>query len=137
MKGAEAMFKTDYKVTVKDINYGGHMGNEVPLLLFHQVRIEFLNSLGLSELNIGEDIGTIQRESYIKYNKEVFLGERLTLIIENIEVEKVSLKFSYKIFNEREENVVEGNTLMLAYNYNMKKVSRVPESFKKILEERR
>lgn len=131
------MFKTDYKVTVKDINYGGHMGNEVPLLLFHQVRIEFLNSLGLSELNIGDDVGTIQRESYIKYNKEVFLGERLTIAIENIEIEKVSLKFNYKIFNEREENVVEGNTIMLAYNYNMKKVSRVPESFKKILEERR
>ena len=25
------MFLIDYKVGVKDINYGGHMGNEIPL----------------------------------------------------------------------------------------------------------
>lgn len=129
------MFRTDYKVTVKDINYGGHMGNEVPLLLFHQVRIEFLQSLGLSELNIGDGVGTIQRESYIKYNREVFLGERLTLSIADVEIEKLTIKFKYEIFNEAGENVVEGSTLMLAYNYDVKKVSRVPESFKKILEE--
>ena len=33
------MFSVNYKVTISDINYGGHMGNERALLLFQQVRI--------------------------------------------------------------------------------------------------
>lgn len=127
------MFVTEYKVTVKDINYGGHMGNEVPLLLFHQGRIDFLKSLKLSEMDIGDGIGIIQRESYVKYNKEVFLGEVLKISIDKIEIEKLSFKFYYTIYNEKDENVVEGTTLMLAYNYKLKKVMRVPESFKEII----
>lgn len=129
------MFSTEYKVTVRDINYGGHMGNEVPLLLFQQGRIDFLKSLSLSEVDIGDGVGTIQRESFIKYNREVFLGEKLRISIDKIELEKLSLKFHYTVYNEKEENVVEGTTLMLAYNYKLKKVSRVPESFRKIVEE--
>ena len=47
------MFIEKYKVTVGDINYGGHMGNERALVAFHQGRIAWLNSMGYSELNIG------------------------------------------------------------------------------------
>ncbi|MGL4568262.1 MAG: acyl-CoA thioesterase [Fusobacteriaceae bacterium] len=128
------MFVTEYKVTVRDINYGGHMGNEVPLLLFQQVRIDFLKSYSLSEVDIGDGIGTIQRESHVKYNREVFLGDKLKISIDKIEIEKLSLKFYYTVYNELEVNVVEGATLMLAYNYKLKKVSKVPESFRKIIE---
>lgn len=124
-----AIFKTDYKVGIGDINYGGHMGNEVSLRLFHQVRIEFLNSLDLSELNIGEDLGLIQVESHVKYKKEVFLGELLRLEISKVEFERSSMKFFYNVINEREEIALEGTTTLLAFDYEKKKVARVPKSF--------
>ncbi|MGL6064695.1 MAG: acyl-CoA thioesterase [Fusobacteriaceae bacterium] len=128
------MFKTNYKVIINDINYGGHMGNQVPLILFQQVRLEFLDSLELSELNIGDGIGIIQRESWIKYNKEIFFNEKLILKILDIEIDRLSLLIKYNIYKENGENAVEGTTTMLAYDYNKKKVTRVPESFKVALE---
>lgn len=124
-----SIFKTDYKVGIGDINYGGHVGNEVSLRLFQQVRIEFLNSLELSELNIGEDLGLIQVESYVKYNKEIFFGENLSLEIDKIDFEKSSMKFFYYILNEKKEIALEGTTTVLAFNYERKKVSRVPKTF--------
>ncbi len=128
------MFKTDYKVSINDINYGGHMGNQVPLVLFQQVRLEFLNKEGLSELNIGDGVGTIQRESWIKYNKEVFFNEKLTLEVSDIEVDKLTLVIKYNIYKESGENAVEGTTTMLGYDYVKKRVAKIPDSFKAVVE---
>ncbi|WP_407537201.1 hypothetical protein [Cetobacterium somerae] len=55
------MFSVNYKVTISDINYGGHMGNERALLLFQQSRIELFKSLGVTEINVGDNVGTIQK----------------------------------------------------------------------------
>lgn len=128
------MFKTDYKVSINDINYGGHMGNQVPLVLFHQVRLEFLNKEGLSELNIGDGVGTIQRESWIKYNKEVFFNEKLTLEVSDIEVDKLTLVIKYNIYKASGESAVEGTTTMLGYDYAKKRVAKIPDSFKAVVE---
>ena len=128
------MFKTDYKVSINDINYGGHMGNQVPLVLFQQVRLEFLNKEGLSELNIGDGVGTIQRESWIKYNKEVFFNEKLTLELADIEIDKLTLVIKYNIYKESGENAVEGTTTMLGYDYAKKRVAKIPDSFKSVVE---
>lgn len=128
------MFRTEYKVKISDINYGNHMGNQIPLELFHQVRMEFLTKEGLSELNIGDGVGTIQRESWIKYNKEVFFGETLTLEIEDIIIERVSMIIKYNVLKENGENAVEGTTTMLGYSYENKKVSKIPDSFKNLVE---
>ena len=123
------MFKVDYKVTIGDINYGGHMGNEVPLRLFQQVRIDFFSSLGCSELNLGDNVGTIQVESFVKYKKEAFLGDLLTLKISNISIEKSTMKMEYEVLNQNQEIVVIGNTILLGYDYEKKKVSRIPLEF--------
>lgn len=123
------MFEIKYKVTIGDINYGGHMGNEVPLRLFQQVRIDFFNSLSCSELNLGENIGTIQIESFVKYRKEVFLGDELIIKIIKIFIEKTSMKIDYEVLNQNENIVVVGNTLLVGYDYGRKKIARIPLEF--------
>ncbi|MGL4393531.1 MAG: acyl-CoA thioesterase [Fusobacteriaceae bacterium] len=128
------MFKTEYKVVISDINYGGHMGNQIPLVLFHQARLEFLKSHGLYELNIGDNVGTLQRESWVKYNREIFFGEKLILEIKNIEIEKLIAVFTFNVINEKNECAIEGTTTMIGYNHEIKKVARIPESFKNLVE---
>ncbi|MGL4308514.1 acyl-CoA thioesterase [Cetobacterium sp. SF1] len=128
------MFSIDYKVGVKDINYGGHMGNEIPLQLFQQCRVDFFLSHDLSELNIGENVGVIQKNSYVSYNKEVFLGDLLKISITNIELTKISFNVFYTIFRG-EELVVEGSTLLVAFNYEKGKPTKIPESFKSLCSE--
>lgn len=120
------MFTTDYKVTVSDINYGGHMGNERALLIFQQSRMEWLNSLGLSEENIGEGKGTIQLESHVYYLKEVSFGEMLKASVKEVSVVKSSFDIIYEVKNEKNEIVLKGSTKMMAFDYEKKKVGRLP-----------
>lgn len=124
------MFSEKYKVTVGDINYGGHMGNERALLLFHQGRIAWLNSMGFSEANIGEGIGTIQKEAHVVYNKEIFIGEELNIHIVSAALKRSSFKIGYEIVNIEGSIVISGSTLMIAYNYKNKKMTGIPKEFK-------
>ena len=56
------MFQFNYKIQKEDINYGGHVGNERALLFFQMARMNFFESLGLSEMDLGEGAGVIQKK---------------------------------------------------------------------------
>ena len=65
-----------YRIRVGDINYGGHMGNDKALLLFHDARLYFLEQHGFSESDIGGP-GIIMGDAHVYYKKEVFRGDEL------------------------------------------------------------
>lgn len=121
------MFVIDYKVTISDINYGGHMGNERALLLFQEVRINLFKILGGSEINLGENVGIIQKDAHVYYKGEVYLGEKLKVKIVGAELKKASINFLYEIENENNQIVIEGTTLIVGFNYTLKKISKFPE----------
>ena len=104
------MFGIDYKVIVSDINYGGHMGNERALVIFQQCRMDWLNSLGFDEINIGENKGIIQLESHVYYLKEVKLGENLKCFVKNIDFSKTTFETFYEVLNKNNEIVLKGST---------------------------
>ncbi len=44
-------FSTTIKIRITDLNYGGHVGNDVFLSLIHEARQQFLIAHGYSELS--------------------------------------------------------------------------------------
>ena len=122
------MFEINYKVIVSDINYGGHMGNERALILFQQVRMDWLNSIGYDEADI-EGKGLIQLESHVYYLKEIFLGENLICRIKNVILEKITFVIEYEIINEKNEVAINGSTKMAIFDYERKRLSRIPKEF--------
>lgn len=129
------MFSIKYKIKDEDINYGGHVGNERALLFFQMARIKFFESLGLSELNIGDNIGVIQRNSFVEYNKELFLNDEIIIKIINIQLEKNKFNIYYEIYNQEDKLAINGSTLLLPFSYTEKKLKRVPTIFKEKVEE--
>lgn len=129
------MFSIKYKIKDEDINYGGHVGNERALLFFQMVRIKFFESLGLSELNICGNIGVIQRNSFVEYNKELFLDDEITIQITNIQLEKNKFNIYYEVYNQENKLAINGSTLLLPFSYTEKKLKRVPSIFKEKVEE--
>ncbi len=127
------LYETDYKVIVSDINYGGHMGNERALIIFQQTRMEWLNSIGYDEANI-EGNGLIQLESHVYYLKEVFLGETLLCRIVNVQPERITFNIEYEILNKNNDIVIKGMTKMAVFDYEKKKIARIPKEFLEKLE---
>lgn len=124
------MYCFNYKIKDEDINYGGHVGNERALLFFQMARINFFESMGLTELDLGEGAGVIQKNGFIEYNKQLFLNDIISINITDIEFSKSSFNIKYEIYNEENFKVINGSTLLVCYDYKANKVRKIPENFK-------
>lgn len=123
------MYQYHYKIQKEDINKGNHVGNEKALFFFEEAREAFLQSIGLSELSIGEGIGMIQKSAKIEYKKQLYPEDSIEVKITKIKVEKLFFSFLYEIYNQKEELCIEGETKMLAYEYDKKQVKKIPKNF--------
>ncbi|MCU0369900.1 MAG: thioesterase family protein [Bacteroidales bacterium] len=116
-------------VRVGDINYGGHMGNDKALLVFHDARIHFLQSLGFTENNIGGP-GIIMRDAHVTFRKEVFLHDVLLVDAGIDDVSNSAFNMIYTVRRESDDTVVfTGSTGLLAFDYQTRKPVRIPEVF--------
>lgn len=118
------------EVRVGDINYGGHLGNDKALLIFHDARIKWLHLLGFSEDNIGDGRGIIMTEAHVYFRKEVFLYDRLYVDIEVKTNGNKVFDLHYDVFREVDNvKVLEGDTRQLAFDYERRKVVSMPNEF--------
>lgn len=127
MKGFS--FVMPYRVRIADINYGGHVSNAAVLSFFQDGRIGYLQQIGsFSEMDIG-GCGIILPEANVQYKAEMFLGEELEIGVRIEELRRSSLIMGYRI--ERQGEVTaEGTTALVAFDYQERKVRRLPEAFR-------
>lgn len=117
------------EIRVGDINYGGHMGNDKALLVFHDARLRFLESLGFSEKNIGGP-GIIMKDAHVSFRNEVYLHDVLTVDVGIDNVSSSSFEMLYTVRRISDDAIVfTGSTGLVAFNYEKKKPVRLPEEF--------
>ena len=145
------LYSTDIDIRIGDINYGGHMGNDRYLLLFHEARLRFLRSIGCSEADIGEGVSLIMSEAHINYWGEVGYGDVLTAEVGVEELKSVRFTVTFTLRKKADgaeadtaglkkegrssrpetgRAVAGGYTVMAGFDYAGKKLAKIPESFK-------
>ncbi|MCH6254938.1 acyl-CoA thioesterase [Puniceicoccaceae bacterium K14] len=130
MMSANDTFRTNIKVTVGDLNYGNHVGNDRFLLFFHEARIRFLQNSGLSEMDIGEGVSLIMSEAQLKYKAQIGLGEELGVEVKICDVGRVRFVMEYSVLKKSDQVVAAtGKTVMGAFDYEANKITMLPASF--------
>jgi acyl-CoA thioester hydrolase len=122
----EFPYSTSIPVRITDLNYGGHVGNDTVLTLFHEARMQFLAHYGVSEMNFG-GTSLIMRNVLIEFRKEIFYGDSIKVHVALSNFSKASFDLFYKMVKGNDEMIVAtGKTGMVCYNYELKKVVSVP-----------
>ena len=122
-------FNFPYRVGVADINYGGHVANSAVLNFFQDARIAYLAHLGpYSEFDLG-GCGIIMPEAHIFFRKEMFLGEQLSIGVKSKELKRSSWVMEYRI-ERNSELTAEGETPLVCFNYQTRKLCRIPSVFR-------
>lgn len=123
-------------VRIGDINYGGHMGNDSVLSIIHEARVQLLASFGMTEMNAG-GVGLIMADVAIAYKGEGFYGDTLAVAIYATEFSSVSFDLLYHISamrNGAKTDIAHAKTGMVCFDYNIRKVTALPEELKSRLE---
>jgi acyl-CoA thioester hydrolase len=132
---SEFRFSTAISIRITDINYGGHAGNDTILSLVHEARMQFLNSLGYTEMNCG-GTGLIMTDAAIEFKKELFYGEVVTVSVVAANFSKISFELFYKMEKQAEDKTVlvsKVKTSMVCFDYTAKKIAAFsPEVMEKL-----
>ncbi len=122
-------FITEIRIRISDINYAGHLSNEVILSYAHEVRLQFLHSLGYSEKDV-EGTGLIMSDAAVVYKSEGFLGEILTVAVTVGEITRVGFDM-YFLFTEKQtgREIARAKTGMTFFSYTNRKIASTPAGF--------
>jgi acyl-CoA thioesterase FadM len=116
------------------MNYGGHLSNDRVLALFHNLRVEWLSEYGFNELNaFGSSL--IMSDSQVQYRAEGFQGNQLKTILFLGEIGNSGFELYYQLIRQKDQKeIARGKTSMAFFDYDKRKVSRVPDDFTKYAE---
>ncbi len=121
-------FSLPIRVGIRDINYGGHVGNDVYLSYCQEVRIAYLRHFDCSELDIG-GCGIILVRSELDYKQELFHGDEVDLFCRISSMKNTSFVMEYLIEKDGKAAMT-ANTVLLAFDYAARKITKVPEAFR-------
>ncbi|MCX5813909.1 MAG: thioesterase family protein [Proteobacteria bacterium] len=130
-------YEFHYTVTLepRDINYGGHLGNDALVSLMGAARVNMLRSIGVSEKDLGDGkTGIIMSDLAVNYKSEAFMFDELVIDTHAGEISRSSFRLFHRI-NKGQIVVALAETGLTTFNYASRKVAPIPEVFLKALAE--
>lgn len=123
-------FSVHIPIRITDVNYGGHVGNDAILSIIHEARLQFLQALGYSEMNV-EGVGLIMADVAIEFKAEAFYGDVIEVSIAANDFSRVGFDLIYKLEKKQDNKsipVAIAKTGMVCFDYSLKKVATLPNN---------
>ena len=125
------LFRTEIPIRITDINYGGHLGNDAVLSIVHEARIQFLQHLGYSELDI-EGTGIMMTDAIIVYSSEGFYGDVLIAEVGTTDFQLTTCDMVFRLTNKTtNKEVARVKTGIAFFNRQTRKIFAIPDAFRK------
>jgi acyl-CoA thioester hydrolase len=127
-------FKTQLAVRIGDINYGNHMSNDCYLKYMQESRLQYFAQFGYSELNLA-GASVIMGDVVVVFKQECFYGEELIIEVTATEFGNSSFNLYYRFTKKADSSLVcEAKTGMVCFNYQSRKIMKVPNEFKLLVD---
>ena len=128
-------FSTVLKIRITDLNYGGHVGNDVFLSIIHEAREQYLRNYGYAELDFA-GTSLIMADAAIEYRSELAYGDEVRISVAALGFDKLGFDLFYLLEVEKEEvwkTAGKAKTGMVCFDYvNKRKSSVPPEAIEKL-----
>lgn len=131
------LFIAKIPLRISDMNYGNHLGNDMFLSIIHEARVQWLQSISYTELDVG-GCGLIMADAMIAYKNQAFYGDTIYVEIFTDEISGKSFDVLYKLSVCKGETlylIAEAKTGMACFDYHNQKISTIPALFLNRLQE--
>lgn len=133
----QVKYDFSYPVTLqpRDINYGGHLGNDSIVVLVNIARVNMLRSMGFSENDLGDGTtGIIMSDLAINYKAEGFLFDDIIIETHIGEMQSSSFRIFHRMVRDA-SLIALAETGVVVFDYAHRKITSLPDVFIKKLEE--
>jgi len=113
-------------VRITDLNYGAHLGNDALLSILHEARVQFLQHIGLPELEPETQLGLIMADVAIEYKGEAYHGDVLHIQLAASDLNKYGFDVVYWVKAQDDREIARAKTGMLCFDYNTRKLRSLP-----------
>lgn len=122
-------FSTELDIRVSEVNYANHLGNDRMVSLLHEARLQFLRQYNFGEFNIA-GLGIMVTDLVVTFRAESFVGDVLTFHVGLMDFNKYGCDVIYRVKNNAKDTLVaEAKTGIVFFDYNERKIARVPRLF--------
>lgn len=121
-------FSTIIPIRITDLNYGGHVGNDVFLSLIHEARQQFLQHHRHTELSFW-GVSLIMVDAALEYKAELYHNDVVKISVAATGFDKLGFDFHYLVEIEKDGKQVVAakvKTGMTCYDYSARKKVSVP-----------
>lgn len=117
----------------RDISYGGHLSNDALVSLLGTARVHLLDTLGFTELNLGDhSTGIIMSDLVVNFKAEAFMLDELVIDTHIGEFTRTGFRLFYRV--ARGETLVAlAETGTVTFNYKSRKPAPAPQIFLRTL----
>ncbi len=123
-------FVTELTLRVGDMNYGNHLGNDALLGLLHEARLQFLASLGYSEMSLG-GAASIMADVAIVYKAQAFRGDRLQIAVGTGDFTGSGFDVLYRVSHAQTRGIVAlAKTGMVLFDYERGRPLRLDDALR-------
>ncbi len=125
-------------IRITDINYGGHAGNDSIFSLIHEARMQWLRSLGYTELSF-DGHGLIMADAAIEYKAELFYDDRVKVSVAASDFSRTGFDLSYLLElvdqnGSSLKTIAVAKTGMVCFDYTSGKIMSLSQETRKKLE---
>lgn len=123
------LFTTILSIRISDINYGNHLGHDALVSLLHEARLEFLKSLGHTEL-VAPDLVILVTTLLVNYKGQGFYGDELLIELGTSELYNTSFELIYDVYTkDKTRKIANALTILTFYDIAKAKTVSIPNEF--------
>ena len=129
-------FRSSVSVQPRDVNYGGHLGNDALIALVGTARALVFHAVGLSELDLGDGrTGIVMTDLAVNYKAEGYLFDELLIETHVGEITRTGFRLFHRV-TKGDRPLALVDTGFVAFNYASRRVVPVPRAFVKAVADR-
>jgi acyl-CoA thioesterase FadM len=122
-------FHFDAVLQPRDINYGGHLGNDALVSLIHAARVHLLRELGASERDLGDGkTALIMADLAVNYRAEGFLFDAIRVESQVGEISRSGFRIFHRVTRDGKVLAL-AETGLACFNYGERKIATLPSAF--------
>lgn len=123
------------RIDWSELDYFKHVNNVSFFKYIQAARVNYWDSIGLTELHNTTNIGAMLASCKCDFKKPLFYPGSVRIRSYVGEIRNSSFTIHHHLFNDKDEIVAIAQDIVVVYDFNENKKSRIPEELRKSIEQ--